>query len=524
MSIITKVVVRAALLLGGLTLSLGASAGGGHPHTAGGEHDDAHAEEPALSYTDYSDATELFVEFPPLVVGQASSLAAHVTRLSDFQPLTSGVMDVWLLRGEKTVARFRVKAPARKGIFTPAVTPNQAGDYQLRVEVRDGDLRAVHNLGTVTVFADAEAAHVDQAEPPGEISYSKEQQWDNPFAARRATEQALRPSVPGFGTVLVPADGSAQVRASSDGYYTAAELINAGDTVAADQVLGYLVPRLGEGADIGNLLVEVERARSGLALARQDVERLQILFEQGAVPERRLIEARQALEVAEVEMQTAQSRMQQRQGGAEKAGIALRAPIAAEVVAARARPGAYVSAGDALFTLAVPERRWLEVRVPEQHAEHLRNASGASLHSESNSESPFEPVVLDTQSGARLVATESVIDPATRTASVTFEYPSEAGPSFIGSRFPAQVFYGQAMPRLAIPRSAVIDDGGQPVVYVQTSGETFERRPVRLGVYDGPWVEVLRGIAEGDWVVSEGAYYVKLAAAGGEEIGHGHAH
>lgn len=517
-----KAGARWALLLGTLTLSLCSQAGGGHPHGAGGSHDEAdgHSDEPALVYTDYSESTELFVEFPPLVVGQPSTLTAHVTRLSDFEPLTRGVMDVSLLQGGKTVARFRVKAPARRGIFTPAVTPREAGTYQLRVTVRDGDLQGVHELGEVTVFADPASAHIDQSEPPGEISYLKEQQWDNPFAARPVTVQPLRPSVPGFGTVQAPADGSAVVRAPSDGYYTATALINAGDRVKADQLLGYLVPRLGEGADIGNLLVELERARSRLALARQDVERLQTLFEQGAVPERRLLEARQALEIAEVEMQTAQSRLQQRRGGSEQAGIALRAPIAAEVVEARVRPGAFVRAGDSLFTLAVPERRWLEVQVPEKHAEHLRRASGAWLPSDSQA----TPLVLDAQHRARLVSTRSVIDPVTRTAAVTLEYPSEAGPTLIGARLPAHVFYGQPEPRLAVPRSAVIDDGGQPVVYVQTGGETFARRTVRLGMHDGPWVEVLSGIDAGDRVVSEGAYYVKLAAAGGEEIGHGHAH
>lgn len=522
MSIPTRMLAHGALLIGIFTLSLCVQAGGGHPHTANGGHQEGgdHADELALTYTDYTEMTELFVEFPPLVVDRASVFAAHVTRLSDFEPLTSGVMDVSLLRGDKTIARFRVQGPARKGIFMPAVTPKQSGDYLLQIEVRDGGLHAVHRLGTVTVFATSDSAQIEQTVPPGNIRYLKEQQWENPFAAQRAGERALRPSAPGFGTVVAPADGSATLRAPSDGYYEAAELVNAGDRVGANQILGFLLPRLGEGADIGNLLVERERARSRLALARQDAERLQSLFEQGAVPERRLIEARQALEVAEVEMQTSQSRLQQRQGGAEKAGIALRAPIAAEVVAARARPGAFVRAGDALFSLAIPERRWLEVQVPEKYAGRIATVSGAWLQSESLG----TPTILDIDDGARLIGASATIDPVTRTATVTLEYPSEAGPAMIGARYPARVFYGAPTERLAIPQSSVIDDGGLPVVYVQTGGETFERRSVRLGAYDGPWMEVLSGIAKGERVVSEGAYYVKLAAAGGEEIGHGHAH
>jgi membrane fusion protein, heavy metal efflux system len=37
-------------------------------------------------------------------------------------------------------------------------------------------------------------------------------------------------------------------------------------------------------------------------------------------------------------------------------------------------------------------------------------------------------------------------------------------------------------------------------------------------------VEVLRGLEPGERVVTEGAYYVRLAAAASGEIGHGHTH
>jgi multidrug efflux pump subunit AcrA (membrane-fusion protein) len=98
------------------------------------------------------------------------------------------------------------------------------------------------------------------------------------------------------------------------------------------------------------------------------------------------------------------------------------------------------------------------------------------------------------------------------------------GPETVGSRFAAHVFTSAPEQRLAIPRTAVIDDGGTDVVFVQTGGEAFVRRPVVLGIRDGDSVEVWSGVAAGERVVSEGAYFVKLAAAGGEEIGHGHAH
>ncbi|MCW8193649.1 efflux RND transporter periplasmic adaptor subunit [Proteobacteria bacterium 005FR1] len=491
----------------------------GHAHDpSDAAQDHEHGGGDSLVYTDYTEQTELFVEFSPLVAGQGSTFAAHVTRLADYEPLRSGVLDVVLSQGDKTVARFRVRQPARPGIFTPSVTPRDSGEFELAIEVADENLKARHELGTVTVFPTRDAIEVSQPEPEGDITYLKEQQWVNPFATQVARQRPLRPSVPGFATVLPPADASALLRAAADGYYSSAKLVTAAQKVEAGEILGYIVPRLGAGEDIGQLTLAVERARSRVALARQDVNRLEGLFQRGAVPERRLIEAREDLEVAKVELQTAQSRLDQQAGGKAQAGIALRAPIAGEMTSVNVRPGSYVKAGDALFSIAAPDRRWLDIRVPERFAQNLPEASGAWI------EMDRRTLVLDADIGARVVQTDTVIDPRSRTASVTLEYPSGKGPALIGSRFAAHVFSGEAKSILAIPRSAVIDDAGQSVVYVQTSGETFARRPVTLGISDGNYVAVQSGIQQGERVVSQGAYYVKLATIGGDAVGHGHAH
>ncbi|MBU1982934.1 efflux RND transporter periplasmic adaptor subunit, partial [bacterium] len=64
-----------------------------------------------------------------------------------------------------------------------------------------------------------------------------------------------------------------------------------------------------------------------------------------------------------------------------------------------------------------------------------------------------------------------------------------------------------------------------PAAFVQVSGETFARRLLKTGIVDGDYVEVLSGLTEGERVVSEGAYKVKLASLGASDaIGHGHAH
>lgn len=329
----------------------------------------------------------------------------------------------------------------------------------------------------------------------------------------------MRRSVPGFATVFSPADAGAEVRAPADGYFAGGGLVRAGRSVEAGSVLGYLVPRLGEGSDIGSLVVALERAQAEFSLAERDVDRLEDLLARGAIPERRLIEARHELDVARAELSAARTRVEQYQRGNQKAGLALRAPVSGELLEVNARPGAFVREGDRVFRIAAPERRWLEIRVPERFSAGIQDTSGAWFDTDTG-----ETVVLDERHGAHVVQVATAIDPVSRTAAVTLEYPTAQGPAAVGARFAAHVFVAAPESRLAVSRGAVIDDGGRSVVYVQTGGEAFVRRPVQLGINDGDFVEVLSGVQAGERVVSEGAYFVKLAAAGGEEIGHGHAH
>jgi multidrug efflux pump subunit AcrA (membrane-fusion protein) len=117
-----------------------------------------------------------------------------------------------------------------------------------------------------------------------------------------------------------------------------------------------------------------------------------------------------------------------------------------------------------------------------------------------------------------------VVDPQSRTVPLVFEVPNPGRALRAGMYARVRVFTGQARKALAIPASAVVDDGKQEVAYVLSSGEAFERRPLKLGVRDGDLVEVVEGLAPGDRVVSRGAWQVRLAAAGGALPAHGHVH
>ena len=77
---------------------------------------------------------------------------------------------------------------------------------------------------------------------------------------------------------------------------------------------------------------------------------------------------------------------------------------------------------------------------------------------------------------------------------------------------------------LIIPLSALLEEQGHYYAYVQTSGEGFQKRNLKLGSNDGEYVQVLSGIKENERVVSKGAYQIKLATMSGKMPSHGHEH
>jgi Cu(I)/Ag(I) efflux system membrane fusion protein len=62
--------------------------------------------------------------------------------------------------------------------------------------------------------------------------------------------------------------------------------------------------------------------------------------------------------------------------------------------------------------------------------------------------------------------------------------------------------------RLAIPESAVLDTGTRTLVYVVSADDTFEQREVTVGVKAGGYYEVVKGLSEGEMVVSSGNFLI----------------
>src|SRR5215203_4634355 len=96
------------------------------------EHE--HGVEP-LAYTLYSEKSEIFVEFKPLIVGTTSKFAAHFTILGDrFLPLSEGTVTISLIVGDKGIKQT-ANTPSVPGIYRLALIPIVAGTGKLVFDI-----------------------------------------------------------------------------------------------------------------------------------------------------------------------------------------------------------------------------------------------------------------------------------------------------------------------------------------------------------------------------------------------------
>lgn len=498
--------------------------GGVHPHDA--DHGHAHDLEPR-AVTLFSERTELFAELPPLIVGETSEILVHLTRLSDFKPVSEGEVRVRLVGGGAPEESFLSPGPARPGLFRVRVRPVAAGERLLTLTISAPGLEDTHDLGGLAVHPDHETAEsAADAEGPAEggVVLLKEQQWRSDFATAVAARRLLRGSVPATGLLRPSADGEAHVTTPIDAHLRPAPggFPYTGMAVESGQILAYLVPKLGGEADLAGLELGVTRAASVRDLALQERERLDALWQERSVPYREVLQARSAEAVAEAELAAARKRLAQvqRTPEGESAGVPVRAPISGVVARVQVAPGGFVEEGARLFHLVNPERLWLEARVAESDIGQIRQPQGAWFRVQ-GFDSVFE---VSLENGARLVSFGSVVDPESRTLPVIFEFPRPDPRLRVGQSVTARVFTGDEAESLAAPAGALVNDAGADVVYVQTGGERFERRLVRTGLRDGELVGIADGLAPGERVVTRGAYLVHLAAGAPAEAGHGHTH
>jgi len=497
----------------------------GHSHDPPGEptHDDqgSAGERPTVAVTHWTDRTELFMEYPMFVAGESGRSAIHVTDLADFSPLSAGEAIVELRGEDGRVLEFR-GGPSRPGIFGVDLKVERAGVYDMSLRVDAPTLQDVHGLGQVTVYAPAEPLPADAGEEGGGISFLKEQQWILEFGTTAVAVRGIRPGITVPATVQPRSGGDALLTAPVPGRVDPTTRVPVpGARVRAGAVLARIAPRSDDLRDVAGLRAALVEAEQSHVLALQDRDRAERLVEARAVPTRRLDEAEAASRASKARLDAARERWSRFESLSESAGgdagsamVAIHAPFEGVVSEVRFTAGGSVEENDLMMRVVDPDRVHVVGAVTESLATTLATVTAGELVFDGQ-----PPVSLGTP-----FATNPVVDPVARTSAIRFALDNRGLGLRIGQAVRLRLFVGGEESGIAIPESAVVDDGGRPVVFVQTGGESFDRRPVQLGSRADGYVHVLEGVEPGERVVHRGAYLVRLAAMSTQIPAHGHVH
>lgn len=473
------------------------------------------------SITQWSQKTELFMEYPPLVAGQEATFIIHLSNMKDFSAVTKGQLICMFTNGTGKRYTFTEEAPGRPGIFLPNVTLDESGSYKMELQLQSPQVSDTIYVAGVEVFASEAALPHEEATAAGdEISFLKEQQWKIDFRTEPAETRNLLASIPALGELLPKPQWHAEVPAPANGIILAdqnSRLPSIGSWVKKGEVLAVISPP----ANSDNSL---NRIRSQFLLAKSEFERAQRLYEQEAIPEKRLEEARLLYEAQKASYDVIASQIDFGNPADKKQGtfphFHLTAPIDGYVEAVAFHIGKNVSAGEMLFKITNPRRLLLKANVPVARIAALQNTSDASFRVEGN-EREYQVAQLN----GRLLSAGNTVDDVSRTVPVYFEFNNPENVLKIGMFAEVSVKVGKPTKTLSIPQSAVLDEDGTPVAYVHAEGESFSKRILKTGISDSGYIQILDGIAAGERVVTVGAYQVRLASLSTSlPTGHGHEH
>jgi RND family efflux transporter MFP subunit len=217
--------------------------------------------------------------------------------------------------------------------------------------------------------------------------------------------------------------------------------------------------------------------------------------------------------------ETAKTTYQAQSANTSANGVKIESPISGYIKNRLVAQGEYVSVGQAIATISKNKKLQLRAEVSEKNYNKLKNIRTANFKT-AYDDALYRLIDLNGRllSYGRTSGQQSFYIP------VTFEFDN------IGDIIPGSFteIYLIANPQdnvISVSSSSVTEEQGLHFVYVQLEEEVFNKREVSLGQNNGERVQILSGLNEGEIVVVNGVYQVKLAATSSVmPEGHGHSH
>ncbi|WP_425561844.1 efflux RND transporter periplasmic adaptor subunit [Luteimonas lutimaris] len=294
-----------------------------------------------------------------------------------------------------------------------------------------------------------------------------------PVEVAKATRRAVAASYTGTGALEARAEAQVVAKTSGIAMEVFAE---EGQQVKAGQVL---------------VRLDSDRARLQVAQAAAQVRKLEANYKRAVQ-----LEAQQmvsANDLDQLKYDLANARAAWDMARLELSYTSVAAPISGVVASRDIKPGNFVQINSPIFRIVDGSRLEVTLNVPERELAKLQAGQSVTLAADALPGRTFEGTVD---------RVSPVVDTGTGTFRVVAAFPGQ-GDLHAGMFCRLSINYDQRADALVIPRAALLEDGGEPAVYVARDGKAA-RTVLKLGYDDSGWVEVREGLKEGDAVVVAG--------------------
>lgn len=287
------------------------------------------------------------------------------------------------------------------------------------------------------------------------------------------------------GTAPLEARAEAQVVAKTSGVALEV-LVDEGDVVRAGQVL---------------VRIDPDRARLNLAQIDAQVRKLEANYRRASeLVKQQMVsvgdhdQLRYDLENARAAWRLAQL---------ELSYTNVTAPISGVVASRSIKAGNFVQINTPIIRIVDNSRLEATLNVPERDLTTLRAGLPVRMQVDALPGRTFEGVV------DRIAP---VVDAGSGTFRVVCAFDPDDGALQPGMFARIGIDYDSRAAALAIPRAALIEDEGEPAVFVVRDGKAV-RVPVTTGYVDGAFIEVREGLEPGERVVTAGKVALRDGAA-----------
>jgi len=361
--------------------------------------------------------------------------------------------------------------------------------------------------GSIEAHADEAAEHADHDEKgaaaegehtegeEGHLTLSAEQIAAAGIQLAQARAQSISLGLSFPGEVRFDEDRTAHVVPRVPGVVESVS-VNLGQWVKKGQLLAVIASQ-----QISDQRSEQAAAQRRLVLARTTYEREKQLWQDRISAEQDVLQARQALQEAEIAVNNARQKISVLSGSVVATGgnrYELRAPFDGVVVEKHLTPGEVVDETTAAFTLSDLSRVWVTFGVSPKDLNKVQVGKAVTVSAPE----------LNAQVAGTVAYVGSLLGEQTRTATVRVTLENPQGSWRPGLFVTARVATDRRQANVAVPETAIQTVEDKPTVFVRTDGG-FEARAVELGSRAAGQVEVTQGLEAGAQVAAAGSFVLK---------------